>query len=193
MKSIIIILMMVLPAADINDSINISIRNDVSLVGPGLGAENIMLAQTSDDVISVKGYPDKISEPEGKKELFADVLKINAPVKIIFDKIYFYNLRKEVFFLNSNAVCAIAGMNAQRITVDSVDLSKGAEYFIFSYGNKNLRVLKKDDGSKDVIYFYSKGIAVVDDKGDDKIDMYFVFPADLTRQPALIKKGEGGQ
>ena len=185
------ILAAVFLSADLNNSIDFSIRNDVSLISPGHGAENILLAQGSDDVISLKGYPDKISEPDKKKELFADVLKINAPAKIVFDKIYYYNMRKAVVFLNSNTVCAIAGLNPQRITVDSVDLNKGAEYFIFSYGNKNLQILKKDDGSKDTIYYYRNGIAVVDDKGDDKIDMYIVFPADLSTPPPHLKKREG--
>jgi hypothetical protein len=174
MKSLIIYMITFL-AADFDNSINFSIKNDSSLIAPGLGAENILLKQNADDIRSLKGYPDKISELNEKKELFKDVFKINAPVKIIFDKIYYYNFRKAIFFLNSNTVCAIAGLNSQRVTVDSVDLSRGAEYFVFSYGNKNLQVLKNESGSKDIIYFYNNGIAVVDDKGDDKIDMYIVF------------------
>jgi hypothetical protein len=178
MKSIIIICMLTFSAADFDNSINFSIKNDSSLIAPGLGAENILLNQNADDIRSLKGYPDKISELNEKNELFKDVLKINAPVKIIFDKIYYYNFRKAIFFLKDNTVCAIAGLNAQRVTIDSVDLNKGAEYFVFSYGNKNLLVIKKDSDSKDFIYFYNNGIAVVDDKGDDKIDMYIVFPAE---------------
>jgi hypothetical protein len=177
MKSLIICMITFL-VADFDNSINFSIKNDSSLIAPGLGSENILLKQNADDIRSLKGYPDKISELNEKKELFSDVLKINAPVKIIFDKIYYYNFRKAIFFLNDNTVCAIAGLNAQRVTIDSVDLSRGAEYFVFSYGNKNLQVLKKDIESKDIIYFYNNGIAVVDDKSDDKIDMYIVFPED---------------
>lgn len=178
MKSIIIICIITFSAADFNNTINFSIRNDKSLVAPGTGAENILLLQTSDDIMSLKGYPDKISEFNEKKELFNDVFKTSAPVKIIFDKIYYYNFQKAIFFLNSNRVCAIAGLNPQRVTVDSIDLSRGAEYFIFSYGNRNLRIIKKDKESRDTIYYYNNGIAVVDDKGDDRIDMYLVFPAE---------------
>jgi hypothetical protein len=178
MKSIIIICLLTFSAADLNNTINFSIRNDKSLIAPGIGAENILLGQNADDIMALKGYPDKISELNEKKELFNDVFKTNAPVKINFDKIYYYNFQKAIFFLNSNIVCAIAGLNALRVTVDSVDLSRGAEYFLFSYGNRNLRIIKKDRESKDTIYYYNNGIAVVDDKGDDKIDMYLVFPAD---------------
>jgi hypothetical protein len=176
MKSLIIICMITLSAVVAENNINLSIKNDKSLIVPGFGAENIILNQNNDDLLALKGYPDKISELKEKKELFSDVFKINAPVKIIFDKIYYYNFQKAIFFLNTNIVCAIAGLNGQRITIDSVDISRGVDYFIFSYGNKNLQILKKDNGSKDIIYFFNNGIAVVDDKGDDKIDMYIIFP-----------------
>jgi hypothetical protein len=176
MKIFIIICLIIFPAATFDNTINFSIRNDASLIAPGYGAENILLTQNADDIMALKGYPDKISELNEKKELFNDVLKINAPIKIIFDKIYYYNFKRAIFFLNNNTVCAIAGLNTQRITIDSVDLSRGAEYFIFSYGNTNLNILKKEIESKDIIYFFNNGIAVVDDKGDDKIDMYIVFP-----------------
>jgi hypothetical protein len=161
---------------------SVRIRNDKTLIGPGLGAENVLLNQSADDILSIKGYPDKISELNEKKDLFAEVLKVKAPVKIIFDKIFYYTYQKTAFFLNSNTVCAITGLNSQKITIDSVDLNKGAEYFIFNYGNKNLTTLKRNNDSKDVIYFYSNGIAIVDDRGDDKIDMYIVFPADSKQQ-----------
>ncbi|MBN2402059.1 MAG: hypothetical protein JXN64_06645 [Spirochaetes bacterium] len=175
MKSLIIIFIITLSASVSENTINLSIRNDASLIAPGIGAERILLNQSADDIMALKGYPDKISELKEKKELFSDVFKIQAPVKIVFDKIYYYNFQKAIFFLNSNNVCAIAGLNNQRITVDSVDLSRGIEFFIFNYGNKNLQIIKRDNDSKDIIYFYSKGIAVVDDKSDDKIDMYIVF------------------
>jgi hypothetical protein len=179
MKSLIIICLLTISATDFNNTINFSIRNDKTLIAPGTGAENILLSQTADDVMALKGYPDKISELNDKKEIFNDVFKTNAPVKIIFDKIYYYNFQKAIFFFNSNTVCAIAGLNSQRITADSVDLSRGAEYFIFSYGNRNLQIIKKGKESRDTIYYYNNGIAIVDDKGDDKIDMYLVFPAEV--------------
>ncbi len=155
----------------------VRIRNDKSLIGPGIGAENILLNQSADDIMSIKGYPDKISDLNEKKDLFSNVLKVDAPIKIIFDKIFYYTYQKAVYFLNSNTVCAISGLNPQRITIDSVDLNKGAEYFIFNYGNKNLTMLKRKKDSKDIIYLYSNGIAIVDDRGDDRIDMFIVFPA----------------
>lgn len=128
-------------------------------------------------MIGLKGYPDKVSEFEERKELFRDVFKIKSPVNIYFDKIYYYNYHKAIFFIDSNLITAISGMNTDRITPESVKLSKGIEYFIFNYGNKNLKTMKKENGN-DIIYLYSKyGIALVDDKNNDRVDMYLIFPA----------------
>jgi hypothetical protein len=177
-KSLIIITAIsALLTGQLSDKDSVRIRTDKSLIGPGIGAENILLNQTADDIMSIKGYPDKISELSKKKDLFAEVLKVKAPIKITFDKIFYYTFQKAIYFLNSNSVCAVAGLNSLRITIDSVDINKGAEYFIFNYGNKNLTILKKANESKDIIYLYSNGISVVDDRGDDRIDMYIVFPA----------------
>lgn len=158
-------------------SLSESIRNDNTLIVPGTGAENILLKQQADEILTIKGYPEKISEFKEKKELFKDVFKANNSIKINFDKIFYYDFQKAIFFLDSNIVTAIAGLNSRKITIDSIDLTRGVEFFIFNYGNRNLQILKKDNGSKDTIYLYGRGIALVDDRGDDKIDMYIVFPA----------------
>lgn len=177
MKVIIINIIAIFLAGNFDNSISISIRNDNSLIVPGTGAENVLLKQQADELLTIKGYPEKISELKEKKELFKDVFKVNGSIKINFDKIFYYDFQKAIFFLDSNIVTAIAGLSSRKITIDSVDLTRGVEFFVFNYGNKNLQILKKDNGSKDTIYLYSRGIAIVDDRGDDKIDMYIVFPA----------------
>ncbi|MBN2040025.1 MAG: hypothetical protein JW864_08295 [Spirochaetes bacterium] len=155
---------------------NKQIQRDSSLIVPGVGAESVIVNGDAKTVISLKGYPDKVSEVNEKKELFYDIFKIKSPVNIFFDKIYYYNYYKTVFFIDSNVITAIAGMNTDRVTTESVSLVRGVEYFIFNYGNENLYTLKRENAS-DFIYLYSKyGIALIDDKGDDSIDMFIVFP-----------------
>lgn len=154
-------------------SLENNIRNDRVLVVPGTGAENVLLNDKADTVINVKGYPDKVSEFRERKEVFADIFNVKSAVRIYYDKIYFYRNLKAVIFLDSGIVSGIAGLSSSRISSDSVDLSRGVDYFVFSYGNRGQELIKKD---RDSIYFYSnKGIAVVDDNCDDSIDMYFVF------------------
>jgi hypothetical protein len=45
--------------------------------------------------------------------------------------------------------------------------------FSFNYGNKDSITLK--NGNNRMIIFKKIGIAVVDDKSDDSIDMYIIF------------------
>ena len=64
-------------------------------------------------------------------------------------------------------------MNSYRITIDSVNLSNGVEYFVFNYGNSGVTILSRKSNK---IYIYTNlGIAIFDDKNDDTIDMYVVF------------------
>ena len=171
-----ILLIIILAAFTGISNLDERILNDGSLVVPGRGAEKVLVNEKAKELIGLKGYPDKVSEFEERKELFTDVFKVKSPVNIFFDKIYYYTYHKAVFFIDSNIITAIAGMSNDRITPDSVRLSKGVEYFIFNYGNNNLETLKKEKGN-DIIYLYSKyGIALVDDKGDDEINMYLIFP-----------------
>ena len=158
-----------------------AIKNDNNLIGPGLGAEKIVLNENADMVISAKGYPGKVSEFEERKELFKDVFKINLSAKIFFDKIYYYETKKTVILLDRSHVSGIVGFSNRRVTVDSVNLGRGVEYFVFGYGNKNLEIIKKkNDKTESKIYLYLKlGIVIVDDRSDDIIDMFIVFPAVL--------------
>ena len=146
--------------------------NDI-LVVPGTGAENITLGQNTDEILSLKGYPDRISESKTSRELFRDVFSVKSPTKIYFDKIYYFEKKGLIVFFKERRVSAIAGLSSSRVTENSASLAKGADYFLFNYGNKYLRTIKNKDNR---IYLYSKlGIAIVDDMCDDVIDMYIVF------------------
>lgn len=171
MKSLLIIKIVMLSLCL---SLEDNIRNDRVLVVPGVGAENILLNDKADTVLTVIGYPDKVSEFRERMELFVNIFEVKSPVKIYYDKIYFYESRKAVIFLDNGIVSAITGLSSSRISSDSVDLSRGIDYFVFSYGNRDREIIKKDHDS---IYLYSnKGIAVIDDDSNDSIDMYIVFP-----------------
>ncbi len=154
------------------------IKGDNRLVAPGLGGEGIVLKEEGATVISKKGYPDKVSEFKEKRELFRDVYGIKSRVKIYFNKIYYYKKKKAIVFIDNKYISGIAGLSNSRVTVESVDLKKGVEYFIFGYGNDRLNILLKSSDKKgDKVYLYPElGIAVVDDMNDDIIDMYIVFP-----------------
>lgn len=154
------------------------IKTDINLIVPGVGAENASLKDESGILISIKGYPDSVSKFEETKDLFHHVFGIDSRIKIYFNRIYYYEKQKSVFFINDNIITAIAGMTNSRITSDSIALKKGIEYFIFGYGNNKLTVLiKSDDKNRGRIYLYQEnGIAVFDDEDDDIIDMYVVFP-----------------
>ena len=127
------------------------------------------------EVLSVKGYPDSVAEFRASRELFKEIFKIESPVKIYFDKIYYYKMRDLIVFIHNNRITTIIGLNNYRITIDSVNLSNGTEYFVFSYGNTGVKILSSE---KNRIYVYSSvGIAIVDDRDDGVIDMYMVFSA----------------
>lgn len=171
MKSLLIIKILILSFCV---SLENNIRNDSVLVVPGIGAENTLLNDKADSVITIKGYPDKVSEFKKRMELFFNIFEVKSSLKIYYNKIYSYESRKAVIFLDNGVVSAIVGLSNGRISPDSVDLSRGIDYFVFSYGNRNLEIIKKD---RDRIYLYSNiGIALIDDNGDDSIDMFIVFP-----------------
>jgi hypothetical protein len=174
MKLLLLITVGLLSAAPINKNPAEIIRSDETLIIPGIGGERIVMGMNISDVISQNGCPEKIADFREGKELFEHIFKIDSPKKIRFDKIFYYKSNNYIVFFRNQMVSAVIGLNTNRITNEFVSLNSGVEYFIFCYGNSGLDLLKKD---RNLIYIYSKfGIAIVDDNGDDKIDMYMVFP-----------------
>ena len=154
--------------------VDMSFKKSPVLVAPGFGADGIMLGSSADEILSLKGYPERISEFKNQKDLFEDVLRVNSQRKIFFDKIYYYETKRLIVLFRNSLVTAIIGLSHSRITDSSVNLARGAEYFLFSYGNKHLNIITKKDNT---IYLYSgPGISIVDDGNDDIIDIYMVFP-----------------
>lgn len=148
---------------------------DSYLIIPGVSAENISINQTSDSILSQKGYPDKVSEFKNNQEVLNEVLGCDVKTKIIFNKIYYYKKDKLVLFLKDGKVCAIAGLENNRITPDSVNLNKGIEYFIFNYGNNDLEVISDKDNRNRIFIYNTQGIALIDDNCDNSVDMYIIF------------------
>ncbi len=159
--------------SDASLKLNDRIKTDESLIVPGRGAENILLRDDAAELITIKGNPDRIAQFRTKRELFKDVFKIDSPVKVYFDKIYYYPLKRLTIFIHNRKISSVIGMNNYRITIDSVNLSNGTEYFIFNYGNAGVKILSRKNNK---IYIYVHlGIAIIDDKNDDIIDMYVIF------------------
>jgi hypothetical protein len=172
-KCIIVALLGTHLIGDVSLNLDDRIKSDESLIVPGRGAENIILNDNAAEFLSIKGYPDRIAQFRTKRELFKDVFKIDSPVKVYFDKIYYYQLKRLTIFTLNRKISSIIGMNSYRITIDSVNLSNGVEYFVFNYGNSGVKILSRKNNK---IYIYTKlGIAIFDDKNDDTIDMYVVF------------------
>lgn len=94
------------------DSIlDVRIKNDKTLLAPGFGAENVLLNGEIDEIIDIKGYPEKVSEFKERRELFGDVFAMKAPIAIYFDKIYYYDSEKAIIFFSGGCVSAIAGLS----------------------------------------------------------------------------------
>ena len=148
---------------------------DRYLVVPGLGAENLLLGEEVERVLSLFGYPDKSVESKEEMELLLDVYGRDLSLQIHFDKIFIYEMKAVIVFFKRGRISAVAGLSKYRVTSDSVNLARGVEYFLFNYGNKYLHVLEMGENK---MYIYSRfGIAIIDDLCDDIIDMYIVFPS----------------
>jgi hypothetical protein len=152
------------------------VSRDESLVAPGIGAERIVISRTLAQFESVySGESFKNVFTKVSAEIFRDVLKVKCNHALYFNEIRYYSKNQTAFFLLNNRVQAIAGRSDNRVTSDSIDLEKGVEYFVYSYGNKSLERIR--DGKSSIYLYPGEGIAVIDDDDDDDIDMYLIFPA----------------
>lgn len=159
--------------ADDTPDLEKNIVRDRSLIVGGLGAEKITLGMTEGSILKIYTLSDYTVSRPGKSEFFKQVLKIEADIKISFDRILYFAAEKFAVFTYNGRVCAITGFAVNRVTPEGVSLDRGADYFIFSYGNKGLQVLKK---GRNLLYLYSGlGICIADDDADDDVDMYAVF------------------
>ncbi len=160
-----------LPAQDLTQRL----RSDETLIIPGIGAEKLLLSDSAAGVASLKGSPDRTARFRTTEEIFGTIYKLQTDLKIPYDMIYYYNEKKCVVFLHDSRVSAIAGFSSNRVTDLSVDLGKGMDNFIFSYGNLGMEI--KEKASNRACLFAERGIAVFDDGRDGKIDMYLIFRA----------------
>ncbi len=150
------------------------VRGDTALIAPGMGAEGVLIGDTEKELAALPFGADKEAAFDPPKDLFADIYGENVNLKIPYSKIYYYEARRFIVFMNRDAVTAIAGMNTGRVTADSVGLENGVQHFMFNYGNEGVAVITKN--THRLLIYRSLGIAVADDEGDGTIDMYFVFP-----------------
>lgn len=153
------------------------VRNDRSMVVPGKGGEGVLLGEESSAAegrLTEKNF--MVSRFRNKLDLYRDILNVELPFKIFFDKIIYFPDHKTVLLSFNGRINSIIGLNNRKITSDSIDLEKGIEYILFNYGNEHLLTLKNKNGT---IYIYGKtGIAFVDDDSDNSLDMYILFAAE---------------
>lgn len=178
MKQTIFALITCLILAENNNKANIEdLKRDNTLFIPGIGAESIVLNESSDNLLNRIGPPDTILAFKKRKELFKDVFHVQSPKKIYFTQLFYFQKKQFIVFLNKGCAIAIAGFKRSRCDYNSVNLEKGTDYFLFNYGNNNLYTLHKAGSS---IYIYpSRGVAIADDKLDNLIDIYIVFSAKI--------------
>ncbi len=173
------ILMVVLAGSVPGSDMEIKIRTDPDLVAPGIGAEGIVLKDASAEIYARMGYPDRVVVQNSRLQVFSEIFGQKPAVDVSFDKIYYYESKRFIVFLFSGRVSAIAGLNRNRVTSDSVSLNSGVDYFIFRYGNEGLQSFAK---GKNRLYIYPRlGMALADDGGDNEIDMFIVFEPLLQR------------
>lgn len=155
--------------------LKIKVKTDRMLIAPGIGAEYVVIKDSYKELAAAKGTPERVADFKSQKELFRDVYNIRSAINIDFDKICYYEIKKTIVFMKSGEVVAVAGLDRNRVTIDSINLGAGVENFLFNYGNDGLSVIKRGE---DKIYMYGNiGIALFDDKGDNVIDMFLVFAA----------------
>ena len=151
------------------------VLEDASLIVPGIGSEKIVLGSSESDVVRMYPRSEYVISRPGSSELFRDVLKIETNIQVVFDKVFHFNEDRFAVFLVRGRVCAITGFSLEKVTARGVALDRGADYFVFSCGNKGMKAVKQ---GKNVLYLYADaGIAIADDDGDDDIDLYAVFPS----------------
>lgn len=156
------------------------IIRDTTIVAPGYGSDGILINEDIESVVKRVGRTRfKISRPMYPGELFDNVFKVAARKKIYFEEIYYNDESRYAACVFHGKVIAIIGFDSNKVTSDAIKLQSGINSFIFNYGNRNLNVLKNDSNR---IYLYSeRGIAVVDDGGNDSIDLYIIFGIDMKK------------
>jgi energy-coupling factor transporter transmembrane protein EcfT len=150
------------------------IRADRSLVVPGKGGEGILLGEDASAAVgSLTEDNFTVSRFKNERDLYHDVFKIKSPHRILFDKIIYFPSLETVLLSLQGKISSIVGLSSRRITSDSIDLGKGIEYILFSYGNQRLFTRKNKNSA---VYIYlDNGIAFVDDNSDNSLDMYILF------------------
>ena len=142
---------------------------DSTIVIPGKTAEGFSLNETS----SMPGNNSQIKNPSMPTPL-SDLIRSDAIPEIEFNRII-YSRNRHIVFINNGVVTAIAGLNpVNRVTDEAVKFTDGVENFIINYGNEGLKIVT--EGEHKVYIYRELGIAIFDDYGDDRIDMYLVFP-----------------
>jgi len=151
-----------------------AIKKDTSLVVPGVGASGLLVGDSLSVLMKRYGRETMARTAHGRGgELFRDVFKIDAGLEIAFDEIYYVRGRKVAAVIRGKRIVAIVSLRGRGITDLGVDISKGVESFVYRYGNRQMFWQK--DGEHHIYLYPGKGIVLIDDEGDDAVDMFVVF------------------
>ncbi|HOO70577.1 MAG TPA: hypothetical protein PK926_02370 [Spirochaetota bacterium] len=155
------------------------INNNTRVIVPGIGAEGVLLGDKEGDVIRKYKDSDISIIRTEKKDFFSDVLRINAPCPVYFNKIIKIANANIACFLYNGSVCAITGSNNDSVVLNNISIINGVDYFIYSFGNRG--IIKFQSGKNQLLLYAEKGICIADDDNDNDIDLYAVFKCNATQ------------
>lgn len=150
------------------------LKNDPLLISGSVGAEKILINETSEAIIETYQQPKiRKSQPH---ELFKEILDIDIPDKLLFDEAWYYT--DKFFFIKDNKVIGIAGVSPNRITTEGFSVNSGIEQALAYYGNIGLIRIKNT--KQNIVYYPAIGLIFIDENNDNSIDMYIVIPKGLS-------------
>jgi hypothetical protein len=150
------------------------ITNDRNFVAPGKGGEGILLGEDTAAISGrIRSGNFRVSRFNEILEFYRDVLKVESKYSINFDSIIFFPDRETVLLSLDGKIVSIIGLSNNRITIDSIELRRGMDYILFSYGSEKRTAIKSSRGN--IYIYYNNGIAFVDDGPDNSLDMYILF------------------
>ena len=144
------------------------INNNTRVIVPGIGAEGVLLGDKEGDVIRKYKATDISIIRTEKKDFFSDVLRINAPCQVYFNKIIKIANANIACFMYNGSVCVITGSNNDRVVLNNISIINGIDYFIYSFGNKGIS--KFQSGKNHLLLYAEKGICIADDDNDNDND-----------------------
>lgn len=157
-------------------SLHSQVQADESIVIPGVGCEKICLGDSLDEVrVRMKYAAVRVVQSNQQNNLITQVLKVaGCSLSLKYDSMHYLFHNNVVVLVLAGRVSGIISFNKRRVTFEGVSISKGAGQLVYHYGNSGL--VKCGSAQHQLLIYPAHGMAIVDDNGDDVIDMIIVFP-----------------